>query len=90
MKWKPKVKLTRKDGLQLHLDDRVMDIEEKLHYLAKAVDSGTQDDDTLIRLIAQTEHINETAAAFGLAQFMIDYGDFIEQDKSHYMHIYTR
>ena len=70
--------------MQLRLGDNVTDIEDNLHYLAKAVDGGTQDEEALIRLIAQTEHIDETAAAFGLAQFMIDYGDFIAEDKSHY------
>lgn len=43
------------------------------------------DIDQLKALIAKTEGINEIAAAFVLAQFVLDYGDFITPDTGHYI-----
>lgn len=85
MRWKPEVTLTENNGWQLHLADKVTQIDERDTYLVKAVQKGINDDEELVKLIAKKEGIDETAAAFGLAQFVLDYNYFIAPDNSHYI-----
>lgn len=85
MKWKKDVILEKQQPWQLRLGDKVTPIAERDIYLIKAVEKGICNDEDLVRLVAKEEGIDETAAAFGLAQFLIDYGDFIAEDKSHFM-----
>ncbi|MEG1763554.1 MAG: hypothetical protein RR256_08100 [Bacteroidales bacterium] len=42
---------------------------------------GISNDEDLVRLVADEEGIDETAAAFGLAQFLLDYSDFIAENQ---------
>ncbi|MDD2972144.1 MAG: hypothetical protein PHE02_08455 [Lachnospiraceae bacterium] len=85
MKWKKDVILDKQKSWRLHLDDKVLPIAEGDVYLVKAVEEGICNDEDLVRLIAREEGIDETAAAFGLAQFLLDYSDFIAEDTAHYM-----
>ena len=85
MKWKDNVKLIAKDGLHLLLGERQMPIAPRDAMIAQAMSRGVQDIELLKRLIAGAEGIDETAAAFGLAQFMIDYSEFIAPDTAHYV-----
>ncbi|MEG1578420.1 MAG: hypothetical protein RR336_06620 [Oscillospiraceae bacterium] len=83
MKWKPGITLTGQDDPQLCLAEKQMPIAPKDVYLAKAMLRGVHDIEALKELIANAEGIDDTAAAFALAQFVLDYGDFIAPDTAH-------
>ncbi|MEG2266252.1 MAG: hypothetical protein RSC68_18205 [Acinetobacter sp.] len=85
MKWKKDVILEKQQPWQLRLGDKITPIAERDMYLIKAVEKGISNDEDLVRLVAEEEGIDETAAAFGLAQFLLDYSDFIAEDRSHVM-----
>lgn len=85
MKWKKDVTLDKQEPWRLRFGDKVLPIAEGDVYLVKAVEKGICNDEDLIRLIAKEEGIDETAAAFGLAQFLLDYSDFIAEDTGHYV-----
>lgn len=84
MKWKKDVILDKQNSWRLRRGDKVLPIAEGDVYLVKAVEEGICNDEDLVTLIAREEGIDETAAAFGLAQFLLDYSDFIAEDTSHY------
>lgn len=77
--------LLDKDDPQLCLAEKQMPIAPKDVYLAKAMLRGVHDIEALKELISKAEGIDDTAAAFGLAQFILDYGDFIAPDTGHFM-----
>ncbi|MDD3252812.1 MAG: hypothetical protein PHV18_09650 [Lachnospiraceae bacterium] len=85
MRWKEDVILEKENPLRLRWGDKVLSIAERDVYLVKAVEKGICNDEDLVRLVAKEEGIDETAVAFGLAQFLLDYSDFIEEDTSHYI-----
>ncbi|MEG0919705.1 MAG: hypothetical protein RSE61_07255 [Anaerovoracaceae bacterium] len=70
---------------QLCLGNKIVSIAKEDIYIVKAVEDGISKDEDLVRLIAETEEIDEISAAFGLAQFLLDYSDFIAEDNSHYI-----
>ncbi|MEG1360875.1 MAG: hypothetical protein RSE23_14545 [Clostridia bacterium] len=85
MKWKKDVILEKQQPWQLRLGDKVTPVAQRDIYLIKAMEKGISNDEDLVRLVANEEGIDETAAAFGLAQFLLDYSDFIAEDQSHVM-----
>lgn len=85
MKWKPEVILTGRIELQLCMGDRIKQVAPGDVHIAKAMKKGVSDIEQLKELIAKVEGIDEISAAFGLAQFILDYGDFIADDTSHYI-----
>ena len=85
MKWKKNVTLEKQQPWQLRLGDKVTPVAERDRYLIKAVEKGISNEEELVRLVAKEEGIDETAAAFGLAQFLLDYSDYIADDKSYFM-----
>lgn len=85
MKWKKNVTLEKLQPWKIRLGDKVTPIAERDKYLIKAVEKGISNEEELVRLVANEEGIDETAAAFGLAQFLLDYSDYIAEDKSHFM-----
>lgn len=85
MRWKPEVIIQREKGYYLQLGNLAQPVPEKDAYLVEATQQGITEDAQLVALIMQTERIDETAAAFGLAQFLLDYSDFIAPDTGHYI-----
>ena len=85
MKWKKNVTIEKNKTWNLNLGEEIKAIAEKDIYLVKAVEDGICDDEELIKLVAVEEEIDETAAAFGLAQFLLDYSDFIAEDTERYI-----
>ena len=79
MKWKKNVTLEKQQPWQLRLGDKVTPVAERDRYLIKAVEKGISNEEELVRLVAKEEGIDETAAAFGLAQFLLDYSDYIAE-----------
>lgn len=84
MKWKKNVCLIRNENLQFQMNNKTKNIDENDEFIALAVEKGICEDKQLIDLVAEHEHINKAAAAFAIAQFILDYGVFIETDHSHY------
>lgn len=80
MKWKNGVTIEKGDGWNLHLGNRVMPVAQKDVYLARVIAQGKGNIEQLKVLIANAEGVDEIAAALGLAQFALDYGDFIAED----------
>lgn len=85
MRWKPEVVLKKQDTYLLQLGTKQQPVLPKDTYLVEAMKGGITEDEKLIQCIMQHEQIDETAAAFGLAQFILDYGNFIAEDESHYL-----
>lgn len=85
MKWKHNIVIKKGDDYQIQIGNLIHPVPKKDTYLLDAMERGVTEDAALIHLIMQTECIDETAAAFGLAQFMLDYSDFIAPDTSHYV-----
>lgn len=85
MQFKPKVTLTDQNGWRLCMGSRATPVAPKDVYIAQAIVQGMSDIEQLKALIANAEGIHEVAAAFGLTQFILDYGDFMAADTSHYI-----
>ena len=85
MKWKENVRIVRNGDLQFQMGNKIKTIEKSDEYIALAVENGINDDKELIALVVKRENISETAAAFSFTQFILDYGAFIEVDRSHYV-----
>lgn len=85
MKWKPGVVVIKEPDYALQLGEIIQAVPEKEVYLVEAIEQGVTEDESLVRLIMETEQIDEIAAAFGLAQFLIDFGQYIAPDTAHYL-----
>lgn len=85
MQFKPEVTLTNQNGWRLSMGDRSAPVAPEDVYLARAIAQGMGEIEQLKVLIAKAEGINEVAAAFRLAQFILEYGDFIAPDTEHYL-----
>lgn len=85
MKWKPQVVVTKENGCSLRLGNRTQTVPQESVFIIKAIENSVTEDAELVRLIMKAESIDETAAAFGLAQFILDYGDFIAADTEHFI-----
>lgn len=86
MKWKEGVKVTKKkkDGYLLRMNQKEKMILPEHNYLLLAIQNGMQDDKELVEHIIKQEKICEAAAGFTLAGFIIEYADYIAEDRSHY------
>lgn len=86
MKWKEGVKVTKKkkDIYLLRMNHKEKKILPEHNYLLEAIQNGIEDDKELVDYIIEQEEICEAAAGFTLAGFIIEYADFIAEDKSHY------
>lgn len=80
MQFKPTVTLTDQDGWHLCMGSRKAPVAPKDLYIARVIAQGMGDIGQLKVLIAKAEGIHEVAAAFALAQFILNYGDFIAED----------
>lgn len=85
MNWKPGVVVSKEPDYALQLGGTTQPVPEKDVYLVNAIEQGIAEDPQLVRLIMEAESIDETAAAFGLAQFLIDFSNFIAPDTGHYL-----
>ena len=77
MQFKPEVTLTNRDGWHLCMGSRDASIAPKNICIARAILQGNGSVEQLKALIAKAEGIDQIAAAFALAQFVLDYSDFI-------------
>ena len=80
MEWKPRVTLEQENGCRLCMGGKCVQVAPKDVYIAMEIQQGCGSVEHLKTIIAKTDNINEVAAAFSLAQFILNYGDFIEDD----------
>lgn len=86
MEWKDGVIITKQSESEYHLqmDTREKTVLAEHVYILEKIQSGEHDDEQLLSYIAEQEKINEAAAGFTLAGFLIEYADYVAADTSHY------
>lgn len=84
MKWKNDVIIEKKKNQYIfHLNQKKLQIEAKDCYICDAVEDGVTDDKELIQIIMEKEEENDVEASLRLAQFVLDYSEFISNDIGH-------
>lgn len=78
MKWKEKVKLIKEEKIYLSLEEARQEVPEEDMLIIDMLEKGITEDDELVRQMAVFEEGDEIRARFRLAQFVEDYGAFIE------------
>lgn len=78
MNWRPEVKIIKEKKVFACLPDRRKEILEDDILISKLMEKGITDDDKLIREVAAFEENDELQAKLRLAQFVEDYGDYLE------------
>lgn len=82
MKWEQGVRLDKHQGYQLILNDSKKQIEPEDEYIADAVSKELSDEELLI-LVGKNEQTDDIISGFRIAQFVVDYGEFISNDVGH-------
>lgn len=82
MKWKNNVIYDKKQSF-LRVNDSLTQVEEEDVFICDAVEAGITDEKALIDLIMEREKENNVMASFRLAQFVLDYSDYISNDIGH-------
>ena len=79
MRWKPDVILEKKDGYLFVYESKKKQVKKEDEYIIQLVEQGIYDDKRLVANIMKNEEVDELLARFRLAQFIVDYGDYIEE-----------
>lgn len=82
MKWKNNVIYDKKQSC-LRLNDSLTQVEEEDVYICDALEHSITDEKAIIGLIMEQEKENDVMASLRLAQFVLDYGDYISNDVGH-------
>ena len=85
MKWKPEVMLHQNGGYLLTNGRDEKRIAKEDEYIFLAVERGTKEDQNIIEIIMEKEQVDEIIARCRLAQFVVDYGEYIEELTGHIM-----
>ncbi|WP_167957551.1 hypothetical protein [Anaerosporobacter faecicola] len=84
MNWKPEVIVKKtNNGYQLQIDDDKTVVKKEDTYIVRSIEKGITDDKWLTAIVMKTEQIEEVFARFRLAQFVLDYGEYILNDVGH-------
>ncbi|MBR1476618.1 MAG: hypothetical protein IJ608_01495 [Lachnospiraceae bacterium] len=81
MKWKPDVKIERNNGLWLCRGKKRIKVAEDDVLITEMIEEGITDDDALLKCLSEKIGDDEIGAGFSLAQFVEDYGDYIDEGK---------
>ena len=68
----------------LQLEYKKCKVADSDMYLVEALRKSVVSKEKLLKMIMDKEHIDSTAASFGLGQFIIDYSEYLEDEKKHY------
>ena len=84
MKWKKEV-IVEKNQKQYKLRYQGMYTNVQLEdsYIVKAIEDGICDDNKLVQIVIKQENFTEVMANFRLAQFLLDYVEYISNDVGH-------
>lgn len=85
MNWKPEVCVERGQIYKLKAESKEKKVATNDFYIVDAVEDGITEDLQLIGKIMEVEQMDEMIARFRLAQFVVDYGEFIEELTGHMM-----
>ena len=83
MKWKPDVTVERKRRYMLSQGKKRRMIAREDYYLVDAMEQGITDERELNELVVCTEKVDSVIAGFRLAQFIVDYGEYISNQVGH-------
>lgn len=83
MKWKREVTVEKIDEYIIKCDYNQKKIAKEDEYIVKAVEEGINDDAEITQLIMTKENVDEIIAGLRLAQFIVDYGEFIDELEGH-------
>ncbi|MBO6115331.1 MAG: hypothetical protein J6P57_09780 [Lachnospiraceae bacterium] len=78
MKWKQGVKLIKDGKTYICMRDKKKEIPEDDILIAELLENGVNDDDRLVSEVSVYEDGDNIQARLRLAQFVEDFGDFIE------------
>lgn len=80
MQWKRGVTVTREKGKWYLIKDGVHHpIEEKDFPIIEAMEQGISEDKEIVAYLVRNQKQDEIVASFQLAQFMLDYIEFIRE-----------
>lgn len=79
MKWKADARIEREGKVYVCLGGRKKEIPEEDMFIVKLMEAGVTEDEGLLKEVSEQggEH-DEICAGFRLAQFVEDYGEFLE------------
>lgn len=83
MKWKDGVKVIKEKQYRFEQESNSKEILDKYRYIVDAVDSGIENDYKLVKIIEEKEKTSDVEAGLELANFLIEYGDFIGEMEGH-------
>lgn len=83
MRWKTSVNIVKNNGYELQQGTNTIKIAPEDEYIIEAVEHGIIKDEELVKVIMKHENVNDIVASFRLAQFVVDYGDFIAELNGH-------
>ena len=84
MKWKNEINIKQEKGYMLQLNEKTCQVKKEDEYLIKAIKQGMETNEELKTIIMKVKNVNETVAGFILAQFILDYQYYIEEDHSYF------
>lgn len=84
MRWKDGVITEKKCNYRIRLGDNDMCIPDTRTYIAQLMENGKMDAEELEKIIMEHDQCDEISASLSLAQFIVDYGEFIEEEDSYY------
>lgn len=80
MQWRRGVTVENKKGKWYLINgERHQKIEEENIPIIEAMEQGVSEDKEIVRYLARTQKQDEIVASFQLAQFMLDYIDYISE-----------
>lgn len=78
MRWKEGIRAIRTDGeWYLAGCDTPCQVSKKDISIVEAIENGICEDDKLVRYLAEKQGVSEVVEGLSLAQFMVDYMDYI-------------
>ncbi|NCB94603.1 MAG: hypothetical protein EOM40_18945 [Clostridia bacterium] len=85
MRWKNDVKIEKKNGYMLKNKEGERKIKPEDEYIVKAMVKGICEDERLLEVIKKKEDLDEILSGFRLAEFLVEYGEYIEELKDELM-----
>ena len=84
MKWKKEIIIKQEKGYILMLDEEKCRVKQEDEYLVKVMKRGIEKNEELKTVIMKEKQVSDAVAGFILAQFILDYQEFIENDNSYF------
>ncbi|MCR4705802.1 MAG: hypothetical protein K5641_07040 [Lachnospiraceae bacterium] len=79
MKWRPEAEIIRGDETWVCMKGKKKKIEAEDKAILDLMESGITDDDELVGKLAAKLGVDETDSSFRLAQFVVDYGEYLAE-----------